>query len=132
MATNFGGRLGGQAVNATDSRSFFSTNRALYDSLVRATTIVSWGGKVGYQHWWTPELRSTIDYSINHDDVPALIQASGRTAANKELSVSHANLIWSPVAFVDLGVEGAWGHRVTVANAKGDAWTLQSSLKFRF
>jgi hypothetical protein len=41
-------------------------------------------------------------------------------------------LIWSPVAFVDVGVEGAWGHRVVVSNLKGDAWTLQSSLKFRF
>jgi hypothetical protein len=41
-------------------------------------------------------------------------------------------LIWSPVAFVDLGIEGAWGHRVTVGNQRGDAWTLQSSMKFRF
>jgi hypothetical protein len=69
---------------------------------------------------------------MNHQDVPAFIQASGRLANNKELNIAHANLIWSPVAFVDLGVEGAWGHRVTVANQKGDAWTLQSSLKFRF
>jgi hypothetical protein len=36
------------------------------------------------------------------------------------------------VAFVDLGIEGAWGHRVTVANQKGDAYTLQTSMKFRF
>jgi len=138
VATNFGGRLGGQAVNATDSRSFFSTNRALYDSLVSATTIVSWGAKIGYQHWWTPTLRSTIDFSVNHSDVPgSLTQAAvggstGAAASNKELSLSHVNLIWSPVAFVDVGVEGAWGHRVVVSNVKGDAWTLQSSLKFRF
>jgi hypothetical protein len=132
VATNFGGALGGQAVNATDSRSFFTTNRALYDSLVRATTITSWGAKVGYQHWWLPTLRSTIDFSVNHNEVPALIGAAGRAAVNKELSLAHANLIWSPVAFVDLGIEGAWGHRVVVSNLKGDAWTLQTSMKFRF
>jgi len=132
VATNFGGALAGQAVNATDSRSFFTTNRALYDASVLATTIVSWGGKVGYQHWWTPTLRSTVDFSINHNDVPAFIQASGRAAVNKELSLAHANLIWSPVAFVDVGIEAAWGHRVVVSNLKGDAYTLQSSLKFRF
>jgi hypothetical protein len=132
VATNFGGALVGQAFNATDSRSFFSTNRALYDSAVLAKTITSFSAKVGYQHWWMAGLRSTVDYSINHDDVPALIQASGRAAVNKELSVAHANLIWSPVAFVDVGVEGAWGHRVTVSNLKGDAWTLQTSMKFRF
>ena len=132
VATNFGGALGGQAVNATDSRSFFTTNRLLYDSLVRATTIVSYGAKAGYQHWWTPNLRSTVDFSINHNDVPAFIQASGRAAVNKELSIAHLNLIWSPVAFVDVGIEGAWGHRVVVSNLKGAAFTLQSSMKFRF
>ena len=132
VATNFGGALGGQAVTAVDSRSFFTTNRALYDSFVRASTIISWGGKVGYQHWWTPTLRSSIDFSINHNDVPAFIGAAGRAAVNKELSLSHLNLIWSPVAFVDLGIEGAWGHRQVVSNLKGDAYTLQSSLKFRF
>ena len=70
---------------------------------------------------------------MEHADINAFyLQASGRAAANKELDLAHANLIWSPVAFVDLGVEGAWGHRVVVSNLKGDAWTLQTSLKFRF
>jgi len=36
------------------------------------------------------------------------------------------------VAFVDLGVEYAWGHRVTVANFKGDAYSLQGSMRVRF
>src|SRR6266853_3323961 len=132
VATNFGGALNGQAVNATDSRSNFSLNRPLYDAAVLATTIVSWSGRIGYQHWWTPELRSTVDFSVNHSDVPALVQASGRAANNKELALAHVNLIWSPVAFVDLGIEGGWGHREVVSNLKGDAFTMQSSLKFRF
>src|SRR5205085_756719 len=109
VATNFGGALNGQAVNATDSRSNFSLNRPLYDAAVLATTIVSWSGRIGYQHWWTPELRSTVDFSVNHNDIPALVQASGRAANNKELALAHVNLIWSPVAFVDLGIEGGWG-----------------------
>jgi outer membrane DcaP-like protein len=133
VATNFGGALVGQAFNGTDSRSFFTTNRRLYDSAVSGATIFSWGARAGYQHWWTPTLRSTVDFSVHHSDVDTFyIQASGRGANNKELNLAHANLIWSPVAFVDLGVEGAWGHRVTVANTKGDAWTLQTSMKFRF
>ena len=53
-------------------------------------------------------------------------------ADNKELDLTHINLIWSPVAFVDLGVEGAWGHRVVVSNLRGDAYTLQTSMKVRF
>src|SRR5205814_10385280 len=120
VATNFGGALTGQAVNATDSRSTFSTNRALYDASVLATTIVSWSGRIGYQHWWTPELRSTIDFSINHNDVPALIQASGRALVNKELALSHVNLIWSPVSLVDVAIDGSWCHREVVSIRTGD------------
>jgi hypothetical protein len=132
IATNFGAALAGQTVTAADSRSFFSTNRALYDTAVRATTIVSYAARVAYQHWWTPDIRSTIDFSINHQDVPSFGITSIRAANNKELTLAHANLIWSPIAFVDLGVEYAWGHRLTVANAKGNAYTLQSSLRVRF
>ena len=132
IATNFGAALQGQTVTAADSRSFFTTNRALYDSAVRATTIISYAARIGYQHWWTPEIRSTVDFSMNHQDVPSFGVASIRTANNKELTLAHANLIWSPIAFADIGFEYAWGHRVTVANAKGNAYTLQSSLRVRF
>src|SRR5436190_6933040 len=133
VATNFGGALVGQAFNATDSRSFFTTNRQLYDSAVSGTPITTFGAKIGYQHWWMPTLRSTIDFSMEHADVSTYyIGVAARNNANKELNLAHANLIWSPVAFVDLGIEGAWGHRVTVGNQRGDAWTLQSSMKFRF
>src|SRR5437764_6093949 len=133
VATNFGGALLGQAFNATDSRSFFTTDRRLYDAAVSGTPITTFGAKIGYQHWWMPGLRSTIDFSMEHADVSTYyIGVAARNNANKELNLAHANLIWSPVAFVDLGIEGAWGHRVTVGNQRGDAWTLQSSMKFRF
>src|SRR5207253_6045072 len=92
VATNFGGALTGQAVNATDSRSNFSLNRPLYDAAVLATTIVSWSGRIGYQHWWTPELRSTVDFSVKHNDIPALVQATGRAANNKELALAPGTL----------------------------------------
>jgi hypothetical protein len=69
---------------------------------------------------------------MNHNDVPNLVQASGRAALNKELSLTHLNLIWSPVAFVDVGIEGAWGHRQVVSNTRGDAYTVQTSMKVRF
>jgi hypothetical protein len=69
---------------------------------------------------------------VSRQDVPSFGIASIRAANNKELTLTHANLMWSPIAFVDLGIEYAWGHRETVANAKGNAYTLQSSLRVRF
>jgi hypothetical protein len=57
---------------------------------------------------------------------------AGCTSCNKLLGMAHANLVWSPVAFVDLGVEYAWGHRVTTQNFKGDAFGLQGTMRVRF
>jgi outer membrane DcaP-like protein len=135
VATNFGGSLAGDTVSAVDSRSKFSIARAAYDAAVLAKTITSFSARIYYEHWWTDQLRSDVDFSMNHNDIPSLVKtvgASGTGALNKELSIVHLNLIWSPVAFVDVGIEGAWGHRVVMSNARGDAYTAQTSMKVRF
>jgi hypothetical protein len=131
VATNFGGALAGQTVNATNSTSFFTTNRKVYDAAVISREIPCFSARGGYTHWWTDNLRSNIDFSMNHQDVASQLVGIGSTV-NKELDITHLNLIWSPAAFLDLGVEGAWGHRQVVANTRGDAYTLQTSMKFRF
>ena len=95
--------------------------------------IMAFGGNVGYQHRWLPNLRSTISFGIRHQDVPSnLIGATQAAAINKELITSHLNLIWNPVAFVDLGVEYSWGHRVTVGNLKGDVNAVTGKMRVRF
>ncbi len=135
LATNFGGSLAGDTVSAIDSRSKFSIARATYDAAVLAKTITTFSARIYYEHWWTDQLRSDVDFSMTHNDVPALIKtvgANGMGATNKEVSLTHLNLIWSPVAFVDLGIEGAWGHRVVASNRRGDAYTVQTSMKVRF
>jgi hypothetical protein len=134
LATNFGGAIGGNnAVNATNSTSTFTTNRPSYDAAVISRTIPCFGAHMGYVHWWNDNLRSNVDFSMNHQDVASqLIGASGAGSVNKELDLAHINLIWSPAAFLDLGIEGAWGHRQVVDNIRGDAYTVQTSMKFRF
>src|SRR6266446_3323408 len=83
VATNFGGSLAGDTVAAFDSRSKFSTAlsytaRAVYDKAVLAKTITSFSARIYYEHWWTDQLRSDVDFSMNHNDVPAFIGATGR------------------------------------------------------
>jgi len=103
--------------------------RQAYDRLVRLQSPHAYNGWIWYQHWWTENLRSTVETSgiwtaINTSITPG--------QGNKALSTAHANLIWSPVAFVDIGGEFGWGHRVTVANFKGDAYELIGSMRVRF
>jgi hypothetical protein len=102
-----------------------------YDAVVSTTSPSSYTGWVWYQHWWTENLRSTVDASAIWNSINTNLIA-GCTSCNKLLGVTHGNLIWSPVAFVDLGAEFAWGHRVTTQNFKGDAYSLQGSLRVRF
>jgi Porin subfamily/DcaP outer membrane protein len=105
--------------------------RSAYDRLVRTQNIGNYGGWIWYQHWWNDELRSTIEASGLWSGVNTSLLPPG-TTNNKLLGMGHANLFWSPVAFVDFGVEYAYGHRVTVANFKGDSNTLLGEFRVRF
>jgi hypothetical protein len=107
--------------------------RQAYNRLVSTQSPNSYGGWIWYQHWWTENLRSTLEVSgIWNAFNTNILGSGGQAAANKQLSITHANLFWSPVAFVDFGVEYGWGHRITAANFKGDAYTLQGEMRVRF
>jgi len=110
--------------------------RSAYDRLVTTDTSSSYSGQVWYQHWWTENLRSTLEISgiWNDMNVGTLCKNSSpcTNTNNKLLGITHANIFWSPVAFVDFGLEYAWGHRVTVTNFKGDANTIQGEFRVRF
>ena len=108
-----------------------SPTRRAYDGVVKSQSPTVANGWIWYQHWWTENLRSTVEVSGITTSINTGLVGQN-TTNNKLLGIAHGNLIWSPVAFVDLGLEYAWGHRVTVANFKGDAYSLQGSMRVRF
>ncbi len=74
----------------------------------------------GYQHWWLPNLRSTIAAGYVRQDVSSqLIGPFQSAAVNKEVWNAFVNLVWNPVAFVTTGVQYMYGHRTVVANLTG-------------
>jgi hypothetical protein len=115
---------------------------------ILAKTTVSWGGNVGYQHRWTPTLRSNISAGILHHDVSnignsatgylcsarsaAALTGAGACGANKELVSSEINLIWNPVPFADIGIEYFHGHRLVLSNLKGDVNGVISRFRVNF
>ncbi len=112
---------------------------------VRIRTTVEWGGEVGYQHWWLPNLRSNVSIGINHHDIPILggalgfvcsgaakFTGGGNCGLNKELVSARLNLIWNPVPFVDVDLEYVYGHRQVLSNIKGDENTLVSKVAVKF
>jgi hypothetical protein len=105
--------------------------RQAYDRLVSAQSSNSRGARIWYQHWWTENLRSTVDISGIYNSLNTNILPQN-TTNNKLLSMAYANIYWSPVAFIDFGAEYGWGHRVTVANFKGDSYTIEGLMRVRF
>ena len=137
VVTNFGANLlvpGFGFVNPLTNAQWNTANsatRKAYDAVVRAQSSASYGAWIWYQHWWTDNLRSTIATSGIWNAMNTNILGPN-TANNKGLAVSYANLFWSPVAFIDFGGEYGYGHRVTVANFKGDAYVLEGLMRVRF
>jgi hypothetical protein len=131
----YGNAAGGEgAVNAANA------------ALVRTSTVLQYGGEANYQHWWMPNLRSTISAGFQTQDIPtSLVVTSGPNvitnafpsnanalAYNKVLVTAHANLIWSPVSFIDTGFEFVWGHRLTLLGATGSMDVLDYAFKVKF
>jgi hypothetical protein len=87
----------------------------------------------GYQHWWTPNLRSTFAAGFAHQDISSqLIGPSQAIAANKELWNAFVNLVWNPVAFITTGVQYMYGRRIVVSNAKGTENVLIAKWRVAF
>jgi hypothetical protein len=98
-----------------------------------ATTIPAVGGVVGYQHWWLPTLRSTIAYGIIRYQVPAILLGPVEsTVANQRLQSASVNLVWTPVAFIDIGAEYFWGQREVVAGIFGNEQVLIGDFRVKF
>jgi len=95
--------------------------------------ISEFGTQFGYQHWWLPNLRSNVAYGFVYYDVNStLIGPAASLTANKQLQTAHANLIWSPVAFIDTGIEYYWGQRKVLANIYGTQQALIGKFRVKF
>jgi hypothetical protein len=97
-----------------------------------------WGGTVGYTHFWTDALRSNLDYGLSHFTTPG----GNSQLPIKELNSVHANLIWSPWASADVGIEYIYGHIETSTAqldtatktwaSQGSASRVEGSVKYSF
>jgi hypothetical protein len=129
-----GRQISGSTNSALDTNygafpitSLAAANRVIYKP------IDEWAAWVGYTHRWSPDLRSNVSFGQRHEDYHAqLIGAAQSGVADKNLTTAHANLIWSPVAFADVGVEYLWGQRQVVNNQRGNLSSILTRFRMRF
>lgn len=99
----------------------------------RMETVSAWGALLGYQHWWTDSLRTTAVASYIKQENPSDIFTPAALAVQGDRWwTTHVNLIWSPVSFVDTGIEFMHDVRRIQNGQTGNANRLQVSTKFKF
>ena len=113
--------------------SFNGPTSATAAALIKASTVQQLGGELGYQHWWLDNLRSNINGGINAlNGIKSAFVPSQVGTFNKNLISTHANIIWNPVSFIDIGLEYTWGQRTVVNNQHATQNVLISKFAFRF
>ena len=108
------------------SNGFFPDGVVGSDGQIRLPK--QWGGFAAYRHYWFDQLRSNLVLSMASENNPAGAPAN----TNKSTASAHANLIWSPVANADLGVEYIYAERKTEDGLRGHLNRLQASAKYAF
>jgi hypothetical protein len=85
-------------------------------------------GYAAFRHFWTPALRSTVEYSAATSNPPAGTAAG----INKSDRSEHVNLIWSPIPAVNLGAEYIHAQRTVVGGDSGTLNRIQLSTQYSF
>jgi len=87
-----------------------------------------WVAAAAYRHFWTPNLRSTLALS------GLATQTTADTAGpvNKNAQSTHLNLIWSPLAQTNLGIEYVYARRETRDGLSGRLDRLQTAAQYSF
>lgn len=117
----------------------------------RTSLVETVGGFAGVTHRWTDTLRSGLYYGWLENEVDDDVPVSNASSLNKSVRTVHANLIWSPVPRVNLGVEFMHGWRESnprhsaascpsssdcasdpALSTEGDASRIQVGLQYSF
>lgn len=108
------------------SVGFFSD--ALLDSDSHLVLPKQWLAMAAYRHFWSANLRSTIALSALRSNNPAATAGS----VNKAAQSAHVNVIWSPLAQVNLGVEYIHAMREIESGETGRLNRIQTSAQYVF
>lgn len=128
------GRYLNQSDNAALATNFLTTSASAAGAAsVLVKPVTAFGASGGYQHWWLPNMRSNITFGYTYYGYPSqLVGPLESTNLNKEMVTAHVNFIWSPVAFIDTGIEFMWGQRRTVADIKAKEEALIGKFRVKF
>jgi hypothetical protein len=124
---------GGSRYVGTGTVDLYDPNLAAAGTL---ETYESWGVTASLQHFWADNLRSSLVGGYTDVTVPTVVSANNPNVVENTYYAA-ANLIWSPVPRVDMGLEVIYVKEETVGNAavtsaSADAVRVQASISRAF
>ena len=123
-----GGAVAGVTVScATAPGTFVATCKPDLE------TQSAWGAWGGYTHHWNDSMRSNLYYGHVQNEVNVgELGAAASQGQNNTVDTLHANIWWSPVSRVNIGLEFAHGWRETVAEGSGEASRIILGMQYVF
>lgn len=104
-------------------------NDAALDVTGDLDPIATYSGFAAYRHFWSSSLRSTLAGSYFKADNPVALTTG---VVTDESWNALANLIWSPVKPLDIGIEYMYAERTLEDGRSGNLQKVQLSTKYSF
>jgi hypothetical protein len=118
---------GGQGLGRYTALNF--VNSAAVDSTGKLSTIDGLLGFIGYRHFWTEKLWSSVNVSLFFGSNEAAITGP---SVNKEAQSYSINLLYSPFPTFTIGAELMHARRVLESGIDGTMDRLQLSARYSF
>jgi hypothetical protein len=121
------------------------TEGAIYDAARNEIAVERAIGVVaGYQLKWSPMLRVNFVYGLTrnfNNDYTSLARTAGidtavdgsvggKFAINRMVQQAHIGPIFTPIPGLDVGIEGIWGQRETLAKEHGDLLRWNAMVRY--
>lgn len=99
-------------ANMTEGMSYITGNGAVAAEVGgRLELQRTYGGVAGIEHAWTDSVRSGLYFGWVEHNTDNGVSLADRAEQTKSLRSFHANIIWSPVPSMDVGLEFMHGRR---------------------
>ncbi|MDQ7068467.1 MAG: DcaP family trimeric outer membrane transporter [Sulfurimonas sp.] len=91
----------------------------------------SFGGHLGYRHWWSKKLRSNLSFSYSgtKNNLEYITQLD---KVNKDVHSSQINLIWAPLPHSLVGIEYANASRKVETQQVGNIDIITLTCRYDF
>ncbi|HTM85314.1 MAG TPA: DcaP family trimeric outer membrane transporter, partial [Mycobacterium sp.] len=102
---------------------------AMADANGNLDALGGWAAYAGLRHVFNPTVRGNVFYARSQWDNDTALTGFGVT---RRVHSAHANLIWSPVPKLDLGIEAIWGERTLESGTDGELIRLHTMARYTF